>query len=74
MGLSFTVYFVVPGIYLLPLTSKVKASSAFVSYICISWGLMGLGICFAGKEGYEFLMEKMLMGFFRKMIGKKKNE
>ena len=32
---------------------------------------MGLGVCFAGKEGYEFLMEKMLMGFFRKMIGKK---
>ncbi|MHC4307176.1 MAG: Mov34/MPN/PAD-1 family protein [Planctomycetota bacterium] len=71
MGLSFTVYFVVPGIYLLPLTSKAKASSAFISYLFISWGLMGLGICFAGKEGYEFLMEKMLMGFFRKMIGKK---
>jgi hypothetical protein len=32
---------------------------------------MGLGICFAGKEGYELLKEKMLMGFFRKMIGNK---
>lgn len=74
MGLSFTAYFVVPGIYLLPLTSKVKASSAFISYFCISWGLMGLGICFAGKEGYELLKEKMLMGYFGKMIGKKKNE
>ncbi|MHC4269721.1 MAG: Mov34/MPN/PAD-1 family protein [Planctomycetota bacterium] len=69
MGLSFTVYFVVPGIWLLPLASKVKANSAWISYFCIGWGLMGLGICFAGKEGYELLKEKMLMGFFRKMIG-----
>ena len=72
MGLSFTAYFVVPGICSLPLSSKVKACSAGISYFCISWGLMGLGICFAGKEGYELLKEKMLMGFFRKMIGHKK--
>ncbi len=72
MGLSFTAYFIVPGIYFLPLTSKVKASSALVSYFCISWGLMGLGICFAGKEGYELLKGQVLMGFYRKMIGKKK--
>ena len=71
MGLSFTAYFIVPGIYFLPLTSKVKAGSAFISYFCISWGLMGLGICFAGKEGYELLKEKILKGFFRKMIGRK---
>ena len=71
MGLSFAVYFVVPGIYFLPLSSKVKAGSALISYFCISWGLMGLGICFAGKEGCELLKEKMLMGFFRKMTGKK---
>jgi proteasome lid subunit RPN8/RPN11 len=71
MGLSFTAYFIVPGICSLPLPSKVKACSAGISYICISWGLMGLGICFAGKEGYELLKEKMLMGFFRKMIGNK---
>ncbi|MCP4267916.1 MAG: M67 family metallopeptidase [Candidatus Brocadiaceae bacterium] len=72
MGLSFTAYFVVPGICFLPLSSKIKASSACISYFCISWGLMGLGICFAGKEGYELLKEKMLKGFFRKFIGNEK--
>ncbi len=70
--LSFTAYFVVPGIYFLPLSSKVKASSAAISYFCLSWGLTGLGICFAGKEGYELIKEKILMGFFRKLIGNKK--
>jgi hypothetical protein len=32
---------------------------------------MGIGICFAGKEGYELLKKKILKGFFRKMIGRK---
>lgn len=72
MGLSFSIYLVVPGIYFLPLSSKAKASSAFISYFFISWGFMGLGVCFAGREGYELLKEKMLKGYIRKLIGNKK--
>jgi hypothetical protein len=36
--------------------------------------VLGIGICFAGKEGYEFFKEKFLKGFLRKIIGKKKDE
>jgi hypothetical protein len=46
------------------------ASAATIGYL-FSWILTGIGIFFAGKEGYEFLKEKILMGFFRKIIGRK---
>ncbi len=51
---------------------KAKSGSAAVSYI-LSWVVLGIGICFAGKEGYEFFKEIILKGFFRKIIGKKKD-
>ena len=68
---SFVVYFCLFFIPLFPLSKKEMASSATIGYL-FSWGLTGIGIYFAGKEGYEFFKEKMLKGFFRKMIGKKR--
>ncbi len=70
---SFVVYFCLFLIPLCPLTKKEMAGSATIGYL-FSWGLTGIGIYFAGKEGYEYLKQAMLKGFFRKMIGKKKNE
>ncbi len=67
---SFVVYFCLFFIPLFPLSKKGMASSATIGYL-FSWGLTGIGIYFAGREGYELLKEKMLMGFFRKIIGKK---
>ena len=67
---SFVVYFALFSIPLFPLTKKQMATSATIGYL-FSWGLTGIGIYFAGKEGYELLKEKILMGFFRKMIGRK---
>jgi proteasome lid subunit RPN8/RPN11 len=71
IALSFTVWIIIPLIFTLPLSLKAKTSSASISYF-FSWGLTGIGIYFAGREGYEFFKEKMLKGFFRKMIGKKR--
>jgi hypothetical protein len=62
-----------PLIFLLPLSLKVKASSAYITYFS-SWGLTGIGICFTGKEGYEYIKQEVLKGFFKKIIGKNKNE
>ncbi len=70
---SFVIYFCLFFIPLFPISKKAMAGSATVGYL-FSWGLTGLGIYFAGKEGYEYLKQAMLKGFFRKMIGKKKNE
>ena len=67
---SFVVYFCLFFIPLFPLSKKEMASSATIGYL-FSWCLTGIGTYFAGKEGYEFLKKKMLMGFFSKMIGKK---
>jgi uncharacterized membrane protein (DUF485 family) len=67
---SFVVYFGLFSIPLFPLTKKEMASAATIGYL-FSWILTGIGIFFAGKEGYEFLKEKILMGFFRKIIGRK---
>ncbi len=69
--ISFVVYFCLFFIPLFPLSKKGMASSAAIGYL-LSWGLTGIGIYFAGKEGYEFIKEKMLKGFFRKLIGNKK--
>jgi len=70
IAFSFTVWFIIPLIFALPLSLKVKTSSASISYF-FSWGLTGLGIYFAGKEGYEYLKQEVLKGFFRKIVGKK---
>ena len=68
---SFVVYFCLFFIPLFPLSKKEMARDATIGYL-FSWGLTGIGIYFAGKEGYEFFMEKVLKGFFRKMIGRKR--
>jgi len=68
---SFVVYFCLFFVPLFPLSKNEMAYSATVGYL-FSWGLTGIGIYFAGKEGYEFFMEKVLKGFFRKMLGKKR--
>jgi proteasome lid subunit RPN8/RPN11 len=70
---SFVLYFCLFFIPLLPISKKAMAGSATAGYL-FSWGLTGLGIYFAGKEGYEYLKQAVLKGFFRKMIDKKKNE
>lgn len=70
---SFVVYFCLFSIPLFPISKKTMAGSATAGYL-FSWGLTGLGIYFAGKEGYEYLKQVVLKGVFRKMIGKKKNE
>ncbi len=70
IAFSFTVWFIIPLIFALPLSLKVKTSSASISYF-FSWGLTGLGIYFAGKEGYEYIKQEVLKGFFRKIVGKK---
>ena len=49
------------------------AGSATIGYL-FSWGLTGIGIYFAGKEGYEYIKQEVLKGFFKKIIGKNKNE
>lgn len=67
---SFVVYFGLFSIPLFPLTKKDMATSATIGYL-FSWVLTGIGIFFAGKEGYELLKEKILKGFFRKIIGRK---
>ncbi len=72
IGFSFSVYLVIPVIFCLNISMKAKSGSAAVSYI-LSWVVLGIGICFAGKEGYEFFKEIILKGFFRKIIGKKKD-
>ncbi len=69
---SFVIYFCVPLIFFLPLSLKVKVSSASISYF-FSWGLTGIGIYFTGREGYESI-KRVSKGFFKKIIGKKKNE
>jgi len=73
IGFSFSVYLIIPVIFSLHISIKAKTGYATISYI-LSWVVLGIGICFAGKEGYEFFKEKILKGFFRKIIGKKKNE
>jgi proteasome lid subunit RPN8/RPN11 len=70
IGFSFSVYLIIPVIFCLHIPMKAKSGSAAISYM-LSWVVMGIGICFAGKEGYELLKEKILKGFFRKMIGRK---
>lgn len=69
---SIVIYFCVPFIFFLPLSLKAKASSASISYF-FSWGLTGVGIYFTGREGYESI-KCVSKGFFKKIIGKKKNE
>ena len=71
IGFSFSVYLIIPVIFCLHLSTKAKSGLAVASYI-LSWVVMGMGICFAGKEGYEFVKEQILMGFFRKISGKKR--
>jgi hypothetical protein len=58
-------------IFCLHLTTKAKSGLAAISYI-LSWVVMGIGICFAGKEGYELVKEQIFKGFFRKMLGRKR--
>ena len=72
IGFSFSVYLIIPVIFCLNISMKAKSGSAAVSYI-LSWVVLGIGICFAGKEGYEFFKEIILKGVFRKIIGKKKD-
>ncbi len=67
---SFVVYFCLFFIPLFPISKKTMAGSATAGYL-FSWGLTGLGIYFAGKEGYEYLKQEVLKGFFRKIVGKK---
>lgn len=73
IAFSFIVWFIIPLIFVLPLSLKVKTSLASISYF-FSWSLTGIGIYFAGREGYEYIKQEVLKGFFRKIIGKKKNE
>jgi proteasome lid subunit RPN8/RPN11 len=73
IAFGLIIYFSMPLIFLLPLSLKVKVSSAYITYFS-SWGLTGIGICFTGTEGYEYIKQEVLKGFFRKMISKKKNE
>lgn len=70
IALSFSAWFITPLIFTLPLSIKAKTSSAFISYFLISWGLTGIGIYFAGREGYEFIKQEILKGVFRRMVGK----
>ncbi|ODS34791.1 MAG: hypothetical protein SCARUB_00051 [Candidatus Scalindua rubra] len=63
IAFSFIFYFCIPLIFFLPLSLKVKAGSASISYF-FSWGLTGIGIYFACKEGYEYLKQVVLKGFF----------
>jgi proteasome lid subunit RPN8/RPN11 len=67
---SFVVYFSLFFIPLFSLSKREMATSATVGYL-FSWVLTGIGIFFAGREGYELLKEKILKGFFRKIIGRK---
>ncbi|MDP6923659.1 MAG: Mov34/MPN/PAD-1 family protein [Candidatus Scalindua sp.] len=71
IGFSFSVYLIFPVIFCLHLTTKAKSGLAAISYI-LSWVVMGIGICFAGKEGYELVKEQIFKGFFRKMLGRKR--
>ena len=73
IAFGFIIYFCMPLIFLLPLSLKLKTSSAYITYLS-SWGLTGIGIGFAGKEGYEYIKQEVLKGFLRKIIGKNKNE
>ncbi len=68
IAFSFTVWLIIPLIFALPLSLKVKTSSASISYF-FSWGLTGIGIYFAGREGYEYIKQEVLKGFFRKIVG-----
>ncbi|OHB36185.1 MAG: hypothetical protein A2Y08_00270 [Planctomycetes bacterium GWA2_40_7] len=70
IAFSFTVWFIIPLIFVLPLSLKVKISSASISYF-FSWGLTGIGIYFAGREGYEYIKQKVLKGVLRKIVGGK---
>jgi proteasome lid subunit RPN8/RPN11 len=70
IAFSFTVWLIIPLIFVLPLSLKAKTSSASISYF-FSWGLTGIGIYFAGREGYEYIKQEVIKGFFRKIAGKK---
>jgi proteasome lid subunit RPN8/RPN11 len=70
IAFSFVVYFSLFFIPLFSLSKREMATSATVGYL-FSWVLTGIGIFFAGREGYELLKEKILKGFFRKIIGRK---
>ncbi len=70
IGFSFSFYLIIQVIFTLHISMKTKAGYATISYI-ISWVILSIGICFAGKEGYEYIKQKVLKGFFRKMLGKK---
>ncbi|GAX62011.1 metal-dependent protease of the PAD1/JAB1 superfamily [Candidatus Scalindua japonica] len=70
IAFSFVVYFSLFLIPLFPLSKKSMVGAATIGYL-FNWCLTGIGVFFAGKEGYALLMEKFLKGFFRKMIGKK---
>ncbi len=69
---SFVICFCEPLLFFLPLTLKVKAGTASVSYF-LSWGIMGAGIYFTGKEGYESI-KYVSKSFLGKILNKKKNE
>jgi proteasome lid subunit RPN8/RPN11 len=61
---SFVVYFSLFFIPLFSLSKREMATSATVGYL-FSWVLTGIGIFFAGREGYEILKEKIIKCFFR---------
>lgn len=70
---SFLLYFCLFFIPFSSLSKKAMVGSATAGWLS-SWGLTGIGIYFVSKEGYEYIKQAVLKGFFKKMIGKKKNE
>ncbi len=69
--LSMTVYIFVPVVFFLPLSMKIKASSASISYF-LSWGLIGAGLYFTGRDGYENI-KRVSKDALRKSIGPLRN-
>lgn len=70
--LSSFLYLCIPLVLVFPTSQEVKIGTGFISYI-ISWMLMGTGIYFVGKEGYEDL-KFMFKNFFMKVFKLKKEK
>ncbi|MBI5166772.1 MAG: hypothetical protein HY998_03375 [candidate division NC10 bacterium] len=72
MAMSFLVYLSYSFIPFLPLSGPIKVGIA-IGASTISWGLFGLGMLLAGKEGYAYLkkwVKAIWQGIFLKTNGR----
>ena len=53
--LVYPAYFVIP---FLPLSKTMKLSITLVGSL-LSWGAFGIGSCLSGREGYEWLKQRL---------------